>query len=306
MPRPIIAINDARIVNQQSSFDMFNSVGPKVCMVTANHPGFVGFQNHVQIGVFPMGGRFGAAKMDMHEELNPLGIRQYTMWKSWQDHEQMHYEQFDSIFRLCANCLGMIVEGPWENLYEITSSDLPDNMAMTDVPSRLGSSFMAGQEPVAVSMPYGQRVIADGDHSIIPGKEKEFETAIEDLMQMFKKIPGFLGYMVLKQIGASAIGSFQLNPEGFHQALQTTGEYPPRNKEGNFKLIEAKSTPTEYIVHMEWQDLNTAMMGISRVVINTKYRAAHDKVLATVLKGPYITMWNPMMEDTSWREYLHA
>ncbi len=305
MPRPIVAINDAKIVNQPSSFNMFESVGPKVCMVTANHSGFVGFQNHVQIGVFPMGGRYGAAKMDMHAELNPLGIRQYTMWKNWQDHEEMHYEQFDSIFRLCANCLGMIIEGPWENLYEITSADLPDNMAMTDVPSRLGASFMAGATPDAVSLPYGQRVIAGSDHSVIPGREQEFETAMEDLMQMFKRAPGFLGYMVLKQIGASAIGSFQLNPEGIHQALQTTGEYPPRNKEGNFQLIEAKATPAEYIVHMEWQDLNSAMMGISRVVINTKFRAQHDRVLATLIKGPYVTLWNPMMEDTSWREYLH-
>jgi sulfur oxygenase/reductase len=305
MPRPIVAINEAKVLNAPSSFEMFQAVGPKVCMVTANHPGFVGFQNHVQIGVFPMGGRYGAASMDMHEELNPIGLRQYTMWKTWQDHEEMHYEQFDSIFRLCSACLGMVIEGPWENLYEIVSHDLPENMTMTDVPSKLGAAFMAGERPAAVSLPYGQRVIAAADHSIIPGREAEFEAAATELMDMFGSVPGFVGYMILKQIGASAIGSFQLNPEGLHQALQTRGDYPPRNKDGNFELIDAKTSPGEYTVHMEWQDPNAAMMGISRVVVNHRFRSQHDKVLASLVRGPYITMWNPMMEDTSWREYLH-
>lgn len=306
MASTFIAINEARVANEPQSFQVFESVGPKVCMVTANHPGFTGFQNHVQIGVFPMGGRYGGAKMDMHETLNPIGLRQYTMWKNWQDHEEMHYDEFDSIFRLCSSCLGMVIEGPWEDIYEIVSHNLPENVAMTDVPASLGAAFMASQPVPVVSMPYGQRVIAASDHSIIPGREKEFENHIHDLMEMFRKAPGFLGYMVLKQMGASAIGSLQLHPEGIHQALQTRGDYPPRNKEGNFKLLEAKSTPTKYTVHMEWQDLNTAMMGISRVVINHQYRAQHDKALATVLKGPYITLWNPLMEDTSWREHLHA
>ncbi|WP_053960295.1 sulfur oxygenase/reductase [Sulfobacillus thermosulfidooxidans] len=306
MPKPFIAINSAKVANHPDSFRLFESVGPKVCMVTANHSGFVGFQNHVQIGVFPMGGRYGGAEMDMRQTLNPLGIRQYTMWKRWEDHEEMHVQQFDSIFRLCSSCLGMVIEGPWEPIYEIVSSDLPENMALTDVPATLGSQFMAGQPVPAVSMPYGQRVIAASEHTIIPGMENAFESAIEDLMQMFKKAPGFLGYMVLKQIGASAIGSLQLTPEGIHQALQTLGDYPPRAQAGNFETLQAAPTPREYVVHMEWQDLATAQFGISRVVVNTRYRAQHDKVLKTLIRGPYVTLWSPMMEDTSWREYLHS
>lgn len=121
MPKPYIAINSAKVANHPDSFRLFESVGPKVCMVTANHSGFVGFQNHVQIGVFPMGGRYGGAEMDMRQTLNPLGIRQYTMWKRWEDHEEMHVQQFDSIFRLCSSCLGMVIEGPWEPIYEIVS-----------------------------------------------------------------------------------------------------------------------------------------------------------------------------------------
>lgn len=306
MPNPYIAINHARVYNAPSSFEKFTTVGPKVCMVTSNNEGFVGFQNHVQIGVFPMGGRYGGAQMDMHETMNPIGLAQYTMWKHWEDHEAMHYDNFDSIFRLCSQCLDMVVEGPWEPLYEIISHDLPENVAMTDVPASLGAAWMAGQPVPAVSLPYGQRIIAASDHTVVPGREHDFEQAIVDVMSAFKKVPGFLGYMVLKQIGASAIGSLQLTPGGIHQALQTRGDNPPKDKEGNFKTLEAHQTPQEYLVHMEWSDMNVAMMGISRVVINYQMRQLHDRVLASLLKGPYVTLWNPMMEDTSWREYLHA
>ncbi|MCY0876994.1 MAG: sulfur oxygenase reductase family protein [Firmicutes bacterium] len=305
MPNPYVAISLAKVTNAKESFAAFESVGPKVCMVTANHNGFVGFQNHVQVGVFPMGGRFGGAKMDMHQELNPVGIAQYTFWRRWEDHEQMHMEQFDSIFRLCSRCLGMVVEGPWEDVYEMVAQDMPDNMAMVDVPAQLGAAFMAGAEMPPVSLPYGQRIVASGAHSVIPGMEKEFENATVETMNRFKKAPGFLGYMILKQIGASAVGSFQLNPDGIHQALQTLGDNPPTSKDGNFSLIQAEKKPTEYIVHMEWADMKSAMFGISRVVVNHDVKTTHDKVLKTLIQGPYVTLWNPMMEDTSWRGYLH-
>ncbi|MCY0885766.1 MAG: sulfur oxidation protein, partial [Firmicutes bacterium] len=173
-------------------------------------------------------------------------------------------------------------------------------------PAALGAAFAAGQPVPPVALPYGQRIIAHSEHLIIPGLEKEFEDAIVPVMEAFEKAPGFLGYMVMKQIGASAIGSMQLVPEGLHQALQTLGDYPPRVKEGNFQLVQAKSTPAEYVVHMEWADLNAAMFGISRVAINHEVRTLHDRALKTVLRGPYVTLWNPMMEDTSWRRYLNS
>ncbi|MCF8563412.1 sulfur oxygenase reductase family protein [Alicyclobacillus tolerans] len=306
MPNPYLAISKAKVTNAKESFAAFESVGPKVCMVTANHHGFLGFQNHVQVGVYPMGGRFGGTKMDMHKELNPIGILQYTFWKRWEDHEEMHNEYFDSIFRLCSRCLGMVVEGPWEDVYEIVHHNMPTAMGITDVPAQLGAAFLAGQEMPPVLLPYGQRVMAHGTHAVIPSMEKEFEQAVADTMEQFKKAPGFLGYMLLKQIGASAIGSFQLRPDGIHQALETLGDNPPSEKEGNFSLIQAERKPTEYIVHMEWADQQSAMFGISRVAINYETRKVHDRVLATLVQGPYVTIWNPMMEDTSWRDYLKA
>jgi sulfur oxygenase/reductase len=54
-----------------------------------------------------------------------------------------------------------------------------------------------------ISQPYGKRVVAFGEHTVIPGKEKQFEDAIIKTLEMFKRVPGFLGAMLLKEIGVS-------------------------------------------------------------------------------------------------------
>src|SRR6056297_187816 len=132
---PIIAINISKVSNTPESYQLMQKVGPKVCITTAKHPGFLGFEQLLQTGIHPMGGRFGGGALDMRETLNPIGMYQYTVWKDVKSHEEMHYQQFDTIYELCGACLDMLVEGPWEPLYEIRSSDLPPVLAMTDVPT---------------------------------------------------------------------------------------------------------------------------------------------------------------------------
>ena len=69
-----------------------------------------------------MAGRFGGAAMDMRDAeppLNPMGMYQYTVWNDDQSHEEMHHDNFDTIYELCGHCLGMVVEGPWEPYYQV-------------------------------------------------------------------------------------------------------------------------------------------------------------------------------------------
>ncbi|EIJ36933.1 multiple antibiotic resistance (MarC)-related protein [Thiothrix nivea DSM 5205] len=68
-------------------------VVPKVCITTASHPGFLGFEQLLQIVIHPMAGRFGGGAMDMRNSdppLNPMGMYQYTVWKDVHSHEEMH------------------------------------------------------------------------------------------------------------------------------------------------------------------------------------------------------------------------
>jgi sulfur oxygenase/reductase len=145
---PIIAINMAKMANRPESYETMQKVGPKVCITTAKHPGFLGFEQLLQTGIHPMAGRYGGGALDMRETLNPIGMFQYTVWKDVASHEEMHYQQFDTIYELCHHCLDMVVEGPWEPLYVVVDHDLPSVIGMTDVPRQLSGSF-AAQEPDA-------------------------------------------------------------------------------------------------------------------------------------------------------------
>jgi len=57
MSTPIIAINISKVANRPESFATMHQVGPKVCITTATHPGFLGFEHLIQIGILPLAGR---------------------------------------------------------------------------------------------------------------------------------------------------------------------------------------------------------------------------------------------------------
>ena len=70
-----------------------------------------------------------------------------------------------------------------------------------------------------------------------------------------------------------------------------------QHSRGAFTYDEAKPTPPEYRVHMEWGSPSDAMFGIGRVLLAHPAREIHDKVLDTLIRGPYIRLLNPMMEE---------
>ena len=307
MPKPYVAINMAEVKNDPKVLELFGKVGPKVCMVTARHSGFVGFQNHVQIGAVSMGTRWGGAKLDMSQELHSIGLFQYTFWKNWKDHEEMHKQNWANLFRLCLQCTDYMIWGPYEPLYEIVYADMPLNTEMTDFTVMVGKKFAAG-EAVSIppiSQPYGKRVVAFGEHIVKEGMESQFEENIIKTLQAFKAAPGFLGGMVLKEIGVSPLGSLQLNAKGFHQILETANGMDVPEPVTIYEAPEFRNRPQRYIVHTEWSNTDALMFGLGRVLIHPEVRQIHDKVLDTLVYGPYIRVLNPLMEGTFWREYLN-
>ncbi|MCP5304748.1 MAG: sulfur oxidation protein [Chromatiaceae bacterium] len=308
---PIIAINQARIANRPDSYETMMHVGPKVCITTASHPGFLGFEQLLQIGIHPMAGRYGGGAIDMRNgepPLNPMGMYQYTVWKDVHSHEEMHHDNFDTIYELCGHCLDMVIEGPWEPYYEIIASDLPQLMSMTDVPTVLGESF-AAQQPVPKVALSGQRAVVIGDHWVMHGHEHEFEEGAQATLKWMKEnVPGMVGWMVLKQFGVSAIGSFQLDPEGMLKA--TLGANPPKYNTNYGSEVHNKppipaQTPTQYLVHMEWESPDHAHMGLGHAMVDYELRQIHnDGVLRHLDRGPYYQVFAPMMEQGLWRRHL--
>jgi len=238
----------------------------------------------------------------METTLNPIRNYQYTMWKSWQDHDEFHEQQFDRIFELCGNCLGMVVEGPWEPVYSVVNAKMPPVRSMGQI-TDLAKDMQQQKEFVRFATP--QRCAAIAAHTVASGKEKAFEQGAIETMEALSDSTGFLGYMILKQMGVCAFGSFMLDPVSMGESLQSLGANPPKNPKPLFKTPDAMPSPPEYIIHSEWDAAEMAQLGFAKVLVNHKIRKIHDDgVMTHLIRGPYIMFFQPMMEEPSWRSLL--
>ena len=314
-----IAVNQSSILNRADTFEKMSKIGPKVCITTANSPGFIGFHALLQVGAHPLGGRFGAAQIVAAESLekvmesptnlnlNPLRMWQYTVWDDIDSHEKMHHDNFARIFELCTNCTGFVVEGPDEPVFTVVDADLPPLLGMTDVPSALGAAF-AAQQPVPKVRLAHQRMVVIGEHKVIAAKEQQFlEGAIATMKVLKEHAPGMIGWMIMKKQGESGIGPMQFAPPYFWEGLETLGAHPPSKPVTNYgewgKDYHGVATPhtgdPEYYVHMEWESPSTLSFGLALTAVNPKIRKIHDEgVLVTLAKmPPYYRVFVPMMED---------
>jgi sulfur oxygenase/reductase len=275
-----VAINMSHVVNSPESFRSMREIGPKVCVLTASSPGFLGFQAQYQIGVHPFAGRYGGAELNMLERLNPIRNYQYTVWESAEAHTAFHREHFARVFELCVACFDMVVEGPWEPVYSVIAGNMP-------------LSAGAG------------RVVALGEHDVKPGEEETFEQGAFETMEAISDSPGFLGYMIMKEIGVNPWGSFMLDPQSMMEMLETLGANPPADPRPLFAPSQAAPTPARYLVHSEWETAEMAQIGLGKVLVNWKIRQIHNaRVMPHLIRGPYIVLFRPMFEDASWRRWL--
>lgn len=314
-----LAINKSAVINDPSSFEKMSKIGPKVCLTTANEPGFLGFHAFLQTGTHPLAGRYGAAQVVTADSLeavmesptnlrlNPLNLWQYTIWEDAEAHERMHYEQFDRIFELCGGCLDMVVDGPSEPVYTILEADMPRLVGLTDVPQVMGAAF-AQQKPVPKVRLAMKRLVALGEHFVLEGKEEAFlEGAIRTLEMLKESAPGMIGWMILEKQGESALSTFQLSPPAFWESMQTLGANPPKSRRTNYGEFGKDYTgppipssgPKEYLVHMEWESPDALTFGLALTGVNPELRKIHDDgVLAHLARlPPYYRIFAPAMED---------
>ncbi len=314
-----LAINKSAVINDPSSFEKMSKIGPKVCLTTANEPGFLGFHAFLQTGTHPLAGRYGAAQVVTADSLeavmesptnlrlNPLNLWQYTIWEDAEAHERMHYEQFDRIFELCGGCLDMVVDGPSEPVYTIVEADMPRLVGLTDVPQVMGAAF-AQQKPVPKVRLAMKRLVALGEHFVLEGKEEAFlEGAIRTLEMLKESAPGMIGWMILEKQGESALSTFQLSPPAFWESMQTLGANPPKSRRTNYGEFGKDYTgppipssgPKEYLVHMEWESPDALTFGLALTGVNPELRKIHDDgVLAHLARlPPYYRIFAPAMED---------
>jgi len=297
-----LALSMSKVFSSEENFRLMKKVGPRVCVTTATHPGFVGFQANIQTGILPLAGRYGGGKVHMEKELNPIRNYMYTMWKRWQDHDDFHEKQFDRVFELCGRCLSMVVEGPWEPVYRVVKAKMPPIRSMGQI-TDLATDIQQKKEFIRFATP--RRCVAMAEHTVKAGREEAFEQGTIATMEALADSTGFLGYMILKQIGVCAFGSFMMDTTSMAESLQTLGANPPKNPKPLFKTPEAMPSPPEYLIHSEWDSPELAQLGFAKVLVNTRIRKIHDDgVMTHLIRGPYIMFFQPTMEEPGWRSML--
>lgn len=282
-----VSINMTEVLNSERTFELMQTVGPKVCLLTASHSGFLGYQANLQTGIIPFAGRYGGASLHMEHELNPVRLYQYTMWQNPESHLAFHRENFARVFELCVSCLSVVVAGPWEPVYEVVAASMPP--IRSTVPAQ----------------PTAQRSVALTKHTVKVNQKEDFEQGIRETMTAIATSPGFLGYMLLRQISVNPLGSLMLDPESMMQLLETLGANPPTDPKPLFESQLANPSPPQYLLHTEWETPERAQSGLDRVLVNHEIRRLYNqRVMPHLIRGPYTMLFNPMMEEPTWRQRL--
>ncbi len=292
-----VAINCVLVKNDPNLMSMMKQASSKMCLATALTPGFRGFDLMRQMGACPMGMRW-AANTDMGQALSHIWIDQFTYWDSWQAHEAFHETFEDVVVDACARCGEVLLEGPEEPVYRVVHSSLPKLISQNQWLQKHLQGTAAGY-----AIDSGKTVTVMATHRIKPGKEAEFEAAEIGTMEKLKESTGMVGYMILKRIGQSTLGSGHATVASMLEDMKdSSGSKLKRTAE----VWEGYTLPAEYLVMVEWESLCDAQGGMPHVNVKPELLFIHGpKVLDNCLAMPTVRMSTSMFREQTYREVLN-
>ena len=292
-----VAINRVLVKNDPNLMRMMKQASSKMCLTTALTPGFKGFDLMKQLGACPMGMRWGAST-DMGEQLSHIWIDQITYWDSWQAHEAFHETFEDVVVDTCSKCGDVLLEGPEEPVFRVVHSDLPKLVSM----NQWLKKSAAGQSD-GYAIDSGETVTVMATHRIRPGKEEEFEAGEIATMEMLKESTGMIGFQILKRIGLSTLGSGHATVESLMEDLKdSSGSKLKRTAD----VWEGYTLPAEYLVMVEWENLQYAQGNMPHVNVKPDILFVHGpKVLDNCLHMPTVRMADSMFKEQTYREILN-
>lgn len=292
-----VAINRVLVKNDPNLMSMMKQASSKMCLATALTPGFRGFDLMRQMGACPMGMRW-AANTDMGQALSHIWIDQFTYWDSWQAHEAFHETFEDVVVDACARCGEVLLEGPEEPIYRVVHSSLPKLISQNQWLQKHLQGTAAGY-----AIDSGKTVTVMATHRIKPGKEAEFEAAETETMEKLKESTGMVGYMILKRIGQSTLGSGHATVASMLEDMKdSSGSKLKRTAE----VWEGYTLPAEYLVMVEWESLCDAQGGMPHVNVKPELLFIHGpKVLDNCLAMPTVRLSTSMFQEQTYREVLN-
>jgi sulfur oxygenase/reductase len=291
-----VAINRVLVKNDPDLMRMMKQASSKMCLTTALTPGFKGFDLMKQLGACPMGMRWGAST-DMGDQLSHIWIDQITYWDSWEAHENFHETFEDVVVDTCAKCGDVLLEGPEEPVFRVVHSDLPKLISNNQWLQKSVDGKSAGY-----AIDTGNTVTVMATHRVRPGKEEEFEAGEIATMEMLKESTGMIGFQILKRIGLSTLGSGHATVESLMENLKdSSGSKLKRTAE----VWEGYTIPAEYLVMVEWENLQYAQGNMPHVNVKPDILFVHGpKVLDNCLHMPNVRMADSMFKEQTYREIL--
>jgi sulfur oxygenase/reductase len=291
-----VAINRVLVKNDPDLMRMMKQASSKMCLTTALTPGFKGFDLMKQLGACPMGMRWGAST-DMGDQLSHIWIDQITYWDSWEAHENFHETFEDVVVDTYAKCGDVLLEGPEEPVFRVVHSDLPKLISNNQWLQKSVDGKSAGY-----AIDTGNTVTVMATHRVRPGKEEEFEAGEIATMEMLKESTGMIGFQILKRIGLSTLGSGHATVESLMENLKdSSGSKLKRTAE----VWEGYTIPAEYLVMVEWENLQYAQSNMPHVNVKPDILFVHGpKVLDNCLHMPNVRMADSMFKEQTYREIL--
>lgn len=295
-----VAINRVLVRNDPDLMRMMKEASSRMCLATALTPGFRGFDLMRQRGTCPMGMRWGASS-DMSAELSHIWIDQFTYWDSVEAHENFHETFEDVVVEACAQCGGVLLDGPEEPVYRVVRSELPKLISKNQM-MKLG--FENGGNTRGYAMDTGETVTVLASHSVRPGKEAEFEAGEIRTMDLLKDTPGVIGYQILKRIGLSTLGSGHATVESMMEDMKDRSGHKLRR---TAEVWEGYTIPAEYLTMVEFEDLRSAQGGMPHVNVKPEILFVHGpQVLNNCLTVPTVRISDSMFREHTYREILQA
>ena len=291
-----VAINRVLVKNDPDLMRMMKQASSKMCLATALTPGFRGFDLMRQRGTCPMGLRWDAAT-DMGEALSHIWIDQFTYWDSLESHEDFHETFEDVVVNTCARCGDVLLDGPEEPVYRVVASDLRKLLSWNQWTERSRAGTAEGY-----AVDSGETVTVMAEHAVRPGKEAEFEAAETEVLEKLKETPGMLGYVILKRIGISTLGSGHATVESLMEDMKdSSGSKLQRTAE----VWEGYPVPAQYLVMAEWESMRYAQGGMPHVNVKPEILFIHGpRVLNNCLRMPTVRISDSMFREQTYREVL--
>ena len=318
LPRAYVAINSVKLrvpqgLDKKAFFQMMRMISSHMCMATAGQPGFLGYDIIVQTGSCPAMLRWAVDADNLPEDAD-FWMDQYTVWRSYEDHENFHELFEDVVMEACMHCGMVMTEGPYEPVYAVLDRHLPRVTTQSTYMKYLTSPERYSDDPViknkaeknvkGYAVDTGKINNVQMFYDVIPGHEEIFEKYINQVFTNLMNTGHCLGYMVLRKIGLNTSGTGNYNIKSMYWEFMDKSGI--RQLEATASLPETFPSQSKYLIRSDWSSVEAIKMYLSQVHTDRRNLFPFSLgVLDRAETRPEVRVSYPHKSDYRWLEYLN-